>query len=78
MKRPFLPSLLRRFRRTALRVLPLSLLNGALVQIASAQAAGGAQTAAPGALYSLLSTLSVFAFLALLIGAVRPKPFAFL
>ena len=58
-------------------MLPVILLTGALVQIASAQT-NGAQTAAPSALSSLVSTLSVFAFLALLVGLFRPKTFAFL
>lgn len=71
------PQPLRRFScvRPLLRTLPL-LLNGALVQVANAQASGAQP--APSGLYSLVSTLSVFAFFALLVGLFRPKTFAFL
>ncbi len=62
--------------RRSLRALPLLLLNGAIVQVANAQTTGAQP--APSELYSLVSTLSVFAFFALLVGLFRPKTFAFL
>jgi hypothetical protein len=52
------------------------MLNGAWVQVVNAQASG-AQPKASG-LYTLLSILTLFALFALLVGAVRPKTFAFL
>jgi hypothetical protein len=64
-------------RSNPVHLLPLLLLTGALVQAANAQASG-APAAQPSALYSLVSTLSVFTFLALLVGLFRPKTFAFL
>ncbi len=78
MQFPFNIKPLRRPRlRRSVRALPLLLLNGALVQVAHAQSTG-AQTAEPSGIYSLVSTLSVFAFFALLVGLFRPKTFAFL
>ena len=80
MQFPLKLKLFRRFsflRRPLLRALPLSFLTGALVHVAHAQASG-APAAQPSALYSLVSMLSVFAFLGLLVGAVRPKTFGFL
>ena len=70
-------SLSRSLRRATLRMLPVILLIGALVQVAHAQSSG-TQTAVPSALSSLVSTLGVFAFLALIVGLFRPKTFAFL